>query len=221
MTVNRLCASGMDALAAAARAIKAGEIDLAVAGGAESMSRAPFVMGKAEAAFQRSAEIFDTTIGWRFVNPVMKKLYGVDSMPETAAERRRRLSGFARGPGRVRAALAAARRRRRKRAGAFDAEILAVEIKDRKGAVTRVAKDEHPRPETTLEALAKLKGIVRPEGSVTAGNASGVNDGAAALILASEKAVGEHGLEPIARNPWLRHGGRRAAGDGRGPDPGG
>ncbi len=198
MTVNRLCASGMDALAAAARAIKAGEIDLAVAGGAESMTRAPLVMGKAEAAFQRSAETFDTTIGWRFVNPIMKKLYGVDSMPETAQNvadehqvSRADQDAFAL-RSQQRAAAAQAR-------GAFDAEILAVEIKDRKGATTRVAKDEHPRPETTLEALGKLRGIVRPDGSVTAGNASGVNDGAAALILASDKAVDEHGLKPIAR----------------------
>jgi 3-oxoadipyl-CoA thiolase len=198
VTVNRLCASGMDALAAAARAIKAGEIDLAVAGGAESMSRAPFVMGKAEAAFQRSAETFDTTIGWRFVNPVMKKLYGVDSMPETGQNvadeyqiSRADQDGFAL-RSQQRAAAAEAR-------GSFDAEILAVEIRDRRGAVTRVVKDEHPRPETTLEALVKLRGIVRPDGSVTAGNASGVNDGAAALILASDKAVGEHGLKPIAR----------------------
>ena len=198
MTVNRLCASGMDALAAAARAIKAGEIDLAVAGGAESMTRAPLVMGKAETAFQRSLETFDTTIGWRFVNPIMKKLYGVDSMPETAQNvaddyqvSRTDQDAFAL-RSQQRAAAAEAR-------GAFDAEILAVEIRDRKGAVTRVAKDEHPRPDTTLEALAKLRGIVRPDGSVTAGNASGVNDGAAALILASEKAVDEHGLKPIAR----------------------
>jgi 3-oxoadipyl-CoA thiolase len=198
VTVNRLCASGMDAVAAAARAIKAGEIDLAVAGGAESMSRAPFVMGKAEAAFQRSAETFDTTIGWRFVNPIMKKLHGVDSMPETAQNvadeyqiSRADQDAFAL-RSQQRAAAAAAR-------GAFEAEILAVEIKDRKGAITRVAKDEHPRPEATLEALAKLRGIVRPEGSVTAGNASGVNDGAAALILASDRAVEAHGLKPIAR----------------------
>jgi len=198
MTVNRLCASGMDALAAAARAIKAGEIDLAVAGGAESMTRAPLVMGKAEAAFQRSAETFDTTIGWRFVNPIMKKLYGVDSMPETAQNvadehqvSRADQDAFAL-RSQQRAAAAQAR-------GAFDAEILAVEIKDRKGATTRVAKDEHPRPETTLEALGKLRGIVRPDGSVTAGNASGVNDGAAALILASDKGVEQHGLKPIAR----------------------
>ena len=198
VTVNRLCASGMDAVAAAARAIKAGEIDLAVAGGAESMSRAPFVMGKAEAPFQRSTEIFDTTIGWRFVNPTMKKLHGVDLMPETAQNvadeyqiSRADQDAFAL-RSQLRAAAAQAR-------GAFEAEILAVEIKDRKGAMTRVAKDEHPRPETTLETLAKLRGIVRPEGSVTAGNASGVNDGAAALILASDKAVEAHGLEPIAR----------------------
>ena len=198
MTVNRLCASGMDAVAAAARAIKAGEIELAVAGGAESMSRAPFVMGKAETAFQRSAEIFDTTIGWRFVNPMMKKLYGVDSMPETAQNvadevqvSRADQDAFAL-RSQQRAAAAEAR-------GTFDAEILPVDIKERKGGVTRVAKDEHPRADTTIEALAKLKGIVRPDGSVTAGNASGVNDGAAALILASGEAVEAHGLTPIAR----------------------
>jgi acetyl-CoA acetyltransferase family protein len=162
------------------------------------MSRAPFVMGKAEAAFQRSAEIFDTTIGWRFINPVMKKLHGVDSMPETAQNvadehqiSRADQDAFAL-RSQQRAVAAQAR-------GTFDAEILPVNIKDRKGATARVAKDEHPRPKTTLEALAKLKGIVRPEGSVTAGNASGVNDGAAALILASDQAVGEHGLTPIAR----------------------
>src|SRR5271166_5365275 len=162
-TVNRLCASGMDAVAAAARAIKAGEIELAIAGGAESMTRAPFVMAKAAAAFQRSAEVFDTTIGWRFVNPMMKKLHGVDSMPETAQNvadeyhvSRADQDAFAL-RSQQRAAAAQAR-------GAFDAEILAVEIRDRKGAMTRVAKDEHPRPETTLESLAKLRGIVRPEG---------------------------------------------------------
>jgi 3-oxoadipyl-CoA thiolase len=198
MTVNRLCASGMDAVAAAARAIKAGEIELAVAGGAESMSRAPFVMGKAETAFQRSAEIFDTTIGWRFVNPMMKKRYGVDSMPETAENvadefqvSREDQDAFAL-RSQQRAAAAQAR-------GIFDAEILPVDIKDRKGGVTRVAKDEHPRADTTMGALAKLKGIARPDGSVTAGNASGVNDGAAALILASGEAVEAHGLSPIAR----------------------
>ena len=197
-TVNRLCASGMEAVAAAARGIKAGEIDLAIAGGAESMTRAPFVMGKAQAAFQRSAEIFDTTIGWRFVNPAMKKLYGVDSMPETAENvadehqvSRADQDAFAlRSQKRTAAAQAK---------GTFDEEIVAVEIKDRKGNVTGVAKDEHPRADTTLEALAKLVGIVREGGSVTAGNASGVNDGAAALIVASAEAAEAHGLEPIAR----------------------
>jgi 3-oxoadipyl-CoA thiolase len=198
MTVNRLCASGMDAVAAAARAIKAGEIELAVAGGAESMTRAPFVMGKAETAFQRSAEIFDTTIGWRFVNPLMKKLHGVDSMPETAENvadefqvSREDQDAFAL-RSQQRAAAAQAN-------GTFEAEILPVDIKDRKGGVTRIAKDEHPRADTTIEALAKLKGIVRPDGSVTAGNASGVNDGAAALIIASGAAVEAHGLTAIAR----------------------
>jgi 3-oxoadipyl-CoA thiolase len=189
-TVNRLCASGMEAVAAAARGIKAGEIELAIAGGAESMSRAPFVMGKAQAPFQRSAEIFDTTIGWRFVNPLMKKLYGVDSMPETAENvadeyqvSRVDQDAFAL-RSQKRAAAAQAK-------GTFSEEIVAVEIKDRKGNVTRV--------ETTLEALAKLGGIVREGGSVTAGNASGVNDGAAALIVASGLAAEAYGLQPIAR----------------------
>ena len=197
-TVNRLCASGMEAVAAAARGIKAGEIELAIAGGAESMTRAPFVMGKAQAAFQRSAEVFDTTIGWRFVNPAMKKLYGVDSMPETAENvadehqiSRADQDAFAL-RSQKRAAAAQAK-------GTFDEEIVAVEMKDRKGNVTRVASDEHPRADTTLEALAKLVSIVRPDGSVTAGNASGVNDGAAALIVASAHAAEAHGLEPIAR----------------------
>ena len=197
VTVNRLCASGMDAVAAAARAIKAGETSVAIAGGAESMTRAPLVMGKAETAFQRSAEVWDTTIGWRFVNPLMKKLYGVDSMPETAQNvaddhriSREDQDAFAL-RSQQRAAAAQAK-------GVFEAEIVAVEIEGRKGATTRVEKDEHPRA-TTLEALAKLRGIVRPDGSVTAGNASGVNDGAAALVLASEKAAAALGLEPIAR----------------------
>jgi 3-oxoadipyl-CoA thiolase len=197
-TVNRLCASGMEAVAAAARAIKTGEIELAIAGGSESMTRAPLVIGKAETAFQRSAEIFDTTIGWRFVNPRMRALYGVDSMPETAQNvadehqvSREDQDAFAL-RSQTRTAAAEAR-------GTFGAEIVAVEIKDRKGAVLSVSKDEHPRPDTTLEGLAKLRGIVRPEGSVTAGNASGINDGAAALILASSRAAEAYGLEPIAR----------------------
>jgi 3-oxoadipyl-CoA thiolase len=197
-TVNRLCASGMDAVAAAARAIKAGEIELAVAGGAESMTRAPFVMGKAGTAFQRSAEVFDTTIGWRFVNPMMKKLYGVDSMPETAQNvadeyqvSRTDQDAFA-----LRSQQRAAAAQTR---GTFEPEIAPVEIKDRKGNMARVEKDEHPRPDTTVEALARLAGIVRPDGSVTAGNASGVNDGAAALIVASGDAAEALGLKPIAR----------------------
>jgi 3-oxoadipyl-CoA thiolase len=197
-TVNRLCASGMEAVAAAARAIKASEIELAIAGGAESMTRAPFVMGKAQAAYQRSAEVFDTTIGWRFVNPAMKKLYGVDSMPETAENvadehqiSRADQDAFAL-RSQKRAGVAQAK-------GTFDEEIVAVEMKDRKGNVTKFASDEHPRSDTTLEALAKLAGTVREGGSVTAGNASGVNDGAAALIVASAKAAEAHGLKPIAR----------------------
>jgi len=197
-TMNRLCASGMEAVAAAARAVKTGEIELAIAGGAESMTRAPFVTGKAQAPFQRSAEVFDTTIGWRFVNSVMKKLYGVDSMPETAENvadeyqiSRSDQDAFAL-RSQKRAAAAKAN-------GTLAEEIVAVEIKDRKGSVTRVETDEHPRPDTTLEALAKLRGIVREGGSVTAGNASGVNDGAAALIVASSQAAEAHGLEPIAR----------------------
>ena len=197
-TVNRLCASGMEAVAAAARGIKAGEIELAIAGGAESMTRAPFVTGKAQAPFQRSAEIFDTTIGWRFINPMMKKLYGVNSMPETAENvadeyqiSRADQDAFAL-RSQKRAAAAQAK-------GTFDEEIVAVEIKDRKGNVTRVETDEHPRPDTRLDALAKLGGIVREGGSVTAGNASGVNDGAAALIVASGAAAEAHGLQPIAR----------------------
>jgi 3-oxoadipyl-CoA thiolase len=198
VTVNRLCASGMDAVAAASRAIQAGEIDVAIAGGVESMTRAPFVMGKAEGAFQRSAEIYDTTIGWRFVNPRMKALYGVDSMPETAENvatdfqvSRADQDAFAfRSQQRAGAAQAS---------GVHETEIIPVEIRDRKGQVTRFARDEHPRPDTTLEMLAKLKPIVRPDGAVTAGNASGVNDGAAALLLASERAVERHDLNPVAR----------------------
>ncbi len=198
VTVNRLCASGMDAVAAAARAIKAGEISLGLAGGCEQMTRAPLVMGKAETAFQRSADVYDTTIGWRFVNPRMKTLYGLDSMPETAQTvadehgvSREDQDAFA-VRSQQRAAAAEAR-------GVFEAEIVPVEVKDRRGAVARVVKDEHPRPDTTAEALAKLRGIVRPDGSITAGNASGVNDGAAALVLASEPAARAQGLTPIAR----------------------
>jgi 3-oxoadipyl-CoA thiolase len=197
LTLNRLCASGLDAVAAGARAIKSGEVDLVIAGGVESMTRAPFVMGKAETAFQRSAEIYDTTIGWRFVNPLMKSQYGVDSMPDTA-------ENVAEDYQISRADQDAFALRSQKRAaaatenGRLGAQIVAVEIAGRKGAVTRVERDEHPRPETTPDMLAKLRPI-RAGGSFTAGNASGVNDGAAALILASAAAVERHGLTPRAR----------------------
>ena len=195
-TMNRLCGSGMDAVGTAARSIACGEAEFVIAGGVESMSRAPFVMGKAESAFQRSAEIFDTTIGWRFVNPKMRALYGTDSMPETgeivAREchvERAAQDAFA-WRSQVRAARAA-------ESGFFAEEIVAVEVPGKKGA-TVVAQDEHPRPDTTLEKLAALKPLF-PGGTVTAGNASGVNDGAAAMIVASEEAVNRHGLRPHAR----------------------
>jgi acetyl-CoA acyltransferase len=196
-TINRLCGSGMDAVGTAARAIKSGEAALMIAGGVESMSRAPFVMPKAESAFSRSNAVHDTTIGWRFVNKLMKERYGVDSMPETAenvatdfgierlAQDRMALASQLK-------AVAA------QRSGYFDAEIAPVTIAQKKGDPVVVAKDEHPR-ETSMEALAKLKGVVRPDGTVTAGNASGVNDGACALLLASEGTAATHGLTPRAR----------------------
>jgi acetyl-CoA C-acetyltransferase len=196
-TLNRLCGSGLDAVGSAARAIRAGEAGLMIAGGVESMSRAPFVMPKAESAFSRSNAVYDTTIGWRFINKLMKERYGVDSMPETAenvavdfkiereAQDRMALASQMK-------AVAA------QKAGFFDAEIVPVTIPQKKGEAVVVSKDEHPR-ETSLEALAKLKGVVRPDGTVTAGNASGVNDGACALLLASEAAAARHGLTPRAR----------------------
>ena len=196
-TINRLCGSGLDAVGSAARAIRAGEAQLMIAGGVESMSRAPFVMPKADSAFSRANAVYDTTIGWRFVNPAMKAAYGVDSMPETAenvaidfriereAQDRMALASQLK-------AVAA------QKSGFFDAEITPVTIPQKKGEAVVVAKDEHPR-ETSLEALAKLKGVVRPDGTVTAGNASGVNDGACALLLAGEAAAARHGLTPRAR----------------------
>ena len=196
-TINRLCGSGMDALGTAARAIRAGEAGLMIAGGVESMSRAPFVMPKAEAAFGRNPQIFDTTIGWRFVNPLMKSMYGVDAMPETAenvatdykiereAQDRMALASQMK-------AVAA------QKAGILAQEITPVTIPQKKGDAVLVDKDEHPR-ETSLEALAKLKGVVRSDGSVTAGNASGVNDGACAILLADEAHAAKHGLTPRAR----------------------
>ncbi|HME40857.1 MAG TPA: 3-oxoadipyl-CoA thiolase [Steroidobacteraceae bacterium] len=199
VTLNRLCASGLDAVAAAARAIRAGEIELAIAGGVESMTRAPFVIPKAERAFQRSTEIHDTTIGWRFVNAQMKALYGVDSMPETgenvAADfkvSRQDQDAFA-----FRSQQRAARAQD---AGVFALEIVPVTVPQGKGAQAFVVeRDEQPRPETTLEGLAKLKPVVHAGGTVTAGNASTINDGAAALLLASGAAVEKHGLKPRAR----------------------
>ncbi|MGN6086222.1 3-oxoadipyl-CoA thiolase [Trinickia sp.] len=196
-TVNRLCGSGLDALGLAARALKSGETQLMIAGGVESMSRAPFVMGKAESAFSRAAKIEDTTIGWRFVNPAMRTMYGVDSMPETAEN-----VAFEFGIGREDQDAFALRSQQRAAAaqasGRFDEEIVPVTIAQKKGDPVVVAKDEHPRA-TTIEALAKLKGVVRPDGTVTAGNASGVNDGACALLLANEKTAARFGLTPRAR----------------------
>jgi len=197
-TTNRLCGSSMEAVASAARAIKSGEAELIIAGGVESMSRAPFVMGKADAAFSRAARIEDTTIGWRFINPLMKAKYGVESMPETAeivAEEfhvsREDQDAFAlRSQQRAAAAM---------RAGLLVQEIVPVPIPQRKGDPVLFSADEHPRADTSLAALSKLPGIVKPGGTVTAGNASGVNDGACALLLASEDAVKRHGLTPKAR----------------------
>ncbi len=197
-TLNRLCGSGMDAIISAARAIKAGEMDLAIAGGVESMSRAPFVMPKAETAFSRNNAVYDTTIGWRFVNPLMKAQYGIDSMPETG-------ENVAEDFGISREDQDAFALRSQQKAGAamesgrLAQEITPVTIPQRKGEAIVVEHDEHPRPATTLEQLAKLKAPFREGGTVTAGNASGVNDGAAALIVASEAAVKAHGLTPIAR----------------------
>ncbi len=197
-TVNRLCGSGMDAIGLAARAIKAGECELLLAGGVESMSRAPFVMPKATEAFSRNAEIYDTTIGWRFVKPRLKQQYGVDSMPETG-ENVAAAYGVSREDqdkfalrSQQRAAAAYAR-------GFFESELIPVEIPQRKGKSLVVAKDEHPRPETTLEQLARLPTPFRTNGTVTAGNASGVNDGACALVIASEQAAKRFGLTPRAR----------------------
>ena len=196
-TINRLCGSSMDAVMIAARAIKAGEASLVLAGGVESMSRAPFVQGKATEAFSRVAKLEDTTIGWRFINPLMKARYGVDSMPETA-ENVAQEFGIARADQDAFALRSQQRAAAAIASGRMAEEIVAVTVVQKRGESLAVTTDEHPRA-TTLEALAKLKGIVRPDGTVTAGNASGVNDGACALILASEQAVKRHGLTPRAR----------------------
>ncbi|WP_431207219.1 3-oxoadipyl-CoA thiolase [Burkholderia cepacia] len=196
-TLNRLCGSGMDAVGTAARAIKAGEARLMIAGGVESMTRAPFVMGKAASAFARQADIYDTTIGWRFVNPLMKQLYGVDSMPETA-ENVAVDYNVSRADQDLFALRSQQKAARAQQDGTLAEEIVSVTIPQKKGDPVVVSRDEHPR-ETSLEALAKLKGVVRPDGSVTAGNASGVNDGACALLLANAQAADQYGLRRRAR----------------------
>ena len=197
-TVNRLCGSSLDAVATAARAIRSGEVELVIAGGVESMSRAPFVMGKADGAYSRAVKLEDTTMGWRFINPLMKAKYGVDTMPETGeivAEQfhitRKDQDAFAlRSQQRAAEAL---------RAGRLKQEIVPVAIPQKKGDTLLFSEDEHPRPDTTMEALSKLKPVVKPDGTITAGNASGINDGACALVLASESAAKRHGLTPKAR----------------------
>jgi 3-oxoadipyl-CoA thiolase len=196
-TINRLCGSGLDAIGTAARAIKSGEASMMIAGGVESMSRAPFVMGKAESAFSRAAQMYDTTIGWRFVNKLMKEKYGVDAMPETA-ENVAKDYNISREDQDKMALASQLKAVAAQKAGYFDAEITPVTIPQKKGDAVVVNKDEHPR-ETSMEALAKLKGAVRPDGSVTAGNASGVNDGACALLLADEASAAKNGLTPRAR----------------------
>ncbi len=196
-TVNRLCGSGLDALGTAARAIRAGEMGLMIAGGVESMSRAPFVMPKAESAFSRNHAIFDTTIGWRFINPAMKAAYGVDSMPETA-ENVATDYGIDRASQDRMALASQTRAIAAQQSGFFDQEIVPVTIAQKKGDPIHVTVDEHPRT-TSLEALAKLKGVVRPDGTVTAGNASGVNDGSCAILLADEQSAARYGLTPRAR----------------------
>lgn len=196
-TINRLCGSGMDAVGTAARAIRAGDASLMLAGGVESMTRAPFVMGKADSAFSRSASIFDTTIGWRFVNKLMKAKYGVDSMPETAENVADQFK-ISREDQDLFAMASQEKTAAAQQSGFFDSEIVKVSIAQKKGDPIVVSRDEHPR-QTSLEALAKLKGVVREGGSVSAGNASGVNDGAVAMLVANEKAASQHGLQPRAR----------------------
>ncbi len=216
-TVNRLCGSGMDAVGTIARAIRCGEIELGIAGGVESMSRAPFVMPKATSAFARESTIHDTTIGWRFVNPEMKRQYGIDSMPETAENVavEHRISRADQDAMALRSQQRAAQAQRN---GFFAEEIVAVTIPQRKGDALVVDRDEHPR-ETTIEALARLRPIVRPDGTITAGNASGVNDGAAALILATEAAARRYGLTPRARFVGMATAGVAPRVMGVGPTP--
>ncbi|MEY4713559.1 MAG: 3-oxoadipyl-CoA thiolase [Pseudomonadota bacterium] len=216
-TINRLCGSGLDAVGSAARAIRSGDAQLMIAGGVESMSRAPFVMPKAESAFSRTNAVHDTTIGWRFVNKRMKELHGVDSMPETAENVATdyKIEREAQDRMALRSQLNAVKAQK---AGHLAAEITPVNIPQKKGDPLVVDQDEHPR-ETSLEALAKLKGVVRPDGTVTAGNASGVNDGACALILANEAAAGRHGLTPRARVVGMATAGLAPRIMGMGPAP--
>ncbi|WP_322041191.1 3-oxoadipyl-CoA thiolase [Burkholderia diffusa] len=216
-TLNRLCGSGMDAVGTAARAIKAGEARLMIAGGVESMTRAPFVMGKAASAFARQADIYDTTIGWRFVNPLMKQQYGVDSMPETA-ENVAVDYDISRADQDLFALRSQQKAARAQQDGTLAEEIVPVTIPQKKGDALVVSRDEHPR-ETSLEALAKLKGVVRPDGSVTAGNASGVNDGACALLLANAEAADQYGLRRRARVVGMATAGVEPRVMGIGPAP--
>lgn len=197
-TVNRLCGSSMDAIGIGARGIRAGEVGLIIAGGVESMTRAPFVMGKADTAFSRSAAIYDSTIGWRFVNALMKQKYGIDSMPETAENVAQEFN-VSRADQDALALRSQQRWANAQAAGYFNDEIIPVTLPQKKGEPKLFATDEHPRPEMTLEMLTRLKGVVRPDGSVTAGNASGVNDGACAVLLASGAAAAKYGLQPRAR----------------------
>ena len=218
ITINRLCGSSLDAVGMAARAIKSGEAQLLIAGGVESMSRAPFVMGKADSAFSRSAKIEDTTIGWRFVNPLMKAQYGIDSMPETA-ENVAQDFGVSRADQDAFALRSQQRWAAAHAAGVFREEIVPVTLAQRKGEPKIVDSDEHPRPDTTVEMLAKLKGVVRPDGTVTAGNASGVNDGACAILLASAAAAGQYGLRKRARVLGMATAGLAPRIMGFGPSP--
>jgi acetyl-CoA acyltransferase len=217
-SINRLCGSSLDAVGLGARSIRAGDTQLVIAGGVESMTRAPFVMGKAESAFARAARIEDTTIGWRFVNPLMKASFGIDSMPETA-ENVAADFGISRADQDMLAVRSQQRWARAQAAGYFATEIVPVTLAPKKGEPKVFATDEHPRPETTLEMLAKLKGVVRPDGTVTAGNASGVNDGACAILLASESAAARHGLKPRARVVGMAAAGLAPRIMGFGPSP--
>ncbi len=217
-TINRLCASGLDAVGTAARAIRAGEQDLVIAGGSESMTRAPYVMGKAETAFARTAKLEDTSLGWRFVNPAMKARYGVETMPETG-ENVARDYQVSRLDQDAFAARSQARAAAAQASGFFAEEIVVVQAPDAKGKSAAFEHDEHPRPDTTPEVLAKLKALFPPDGTVTAGNAAGLNDGAAALVLASDGAVKRHGLQPRARILGLASAGVEPRVMGVGPIP--